>query len=128
MKRVIKASETSRNGINNRWELLSHVLDIPNIKYKFNVYGRYEDDDFSITKDEHWCGWWNECFCFVNIWPKSDYSKKKLLEVKDVFSEHGYTFTKLVSGGLGINFKTMTEEESNKKAESNLLRGGRMSD
>lgn len=119
----------SKRGIDNRWELLERVLDIPKIKNKFDGYGVYRDENFHINKNEHWCGWWNDCFCFVDIWAESDYGREKLKEIENVFAEYGYTFNRsLVNGGLGIKYETMTAEESDKKAESNLLHGGRMSD
>lgn len=114
------------NGINNRWKLFSEATGMQ--KPKFNAYGWYECRDLRISRNEYWSGWWNDCFNFITVYPKTCYGKTIVENVSRVFTEHGYAISSVVNRGISIAFKTMTEEESRRKAERNLLNGGRMSD
>lgn len=118
----------SESGINNRWELLESIIHVPNLKSKFSAYHWYEDNDFRISKDEHWSGWFNDSFSFVSVWAKSAYGKRKLKEIEQKYRENGWSVDVLISNGIGLVYNTMTSEEIHAKAESNLLHGGRMSD
>ena len=116
------------NAIQNRWELLESVLG-KNIKHSFSAYSWYEDADLRISKSEHWSGWWNSCFNFISVWSRSAKGDKLKQRIAEAFSANGYAVnTRLINGGIGISFNTMTAEESRAKAERNLLNGGRMSD
>lgn len=119
----------SENGIKNRWELLSEVLGNPNVKRDFSAYGWYQDGRIKMSKNEHWSGWWNDCFDFVDMWATSAKGKQLLQKAVEVFAENGYTIkTGLINGGISISYETMTAQESHEKAKRNLLNGGRMSD
>ena len=118
-----------KSGINNRWELLAEVVGNPNVKYEFSAYGWYTDGNIRMSKSEHWHGWWNDCFDFVDIWATSAKGKTILRKAAEVFLKHGYNIdTGLINGGISISYSTMTAEESHEKARRNLLNGGRMSD
>lgn len=116
------------SGIENRWELLESVVGVDNLKRKFNAYGWYHGEDFWISKDEHWCGWWNNVFNFVNVFPKTYRGSKIIETIARKFAEHGYTIQPIINNGISIVYETMTPEESDNKALRNLLNGGRMSD
>lgn len=118
----------SENGINNRWELLESVVRVPNIKSKFNAYQWYKGADFNMTKEEHWHGWWNECFDFVTVFPLTQKGKTIVQELRELFEKSGWEVHSVIQGGISLEYKTMTSEEVHTKAESNLRHGGRMSD
>lgn len=116
------------SGINNRWKLLESIVGVENLKSKFNAYGWYYNIHLKISKDEHWGGWWNDCFNFVDVFPKTDLGKELIQSITDVFTENGYTIQPIVNNGISIIYMTMTQQESHEKAKQNLLNGGRMSD
>ena len=116
------------SGINNRWKLLESVVGIEGIRDKFNAYGWYNDADLKITRDEHWYGWWNECFDFISIFPNSYRGKRTIQSVAEAFAKNGWTIEENINYGISIHYNTMTQEESHEKAVRNLLNGGRMSD
>lgn len=118
----------SYNKIANRWELLEGVIGV-NLKNKFSAYGWWQDSDLKISKGEHWHGWWNECFDFVSIFPKSFDGRREIQEIADTFKANGWDIdTGLINGGISIHYCEMTAEESKQKAYNNLINGGRMSD
>ena len=55
------------SGIKNRWTLLEKAIGIVGIERKFDAYSWYNDSDLRISKSEHWCGFWNDCFDFVFV-------------------------------------------------------------
>lgn len=116
------------SGIKGRWELLEEIIGIENLKHKFNAYGWYNGEHLRITKDEHWSGWWNDCFNFVTVFPKTYTGKRLVQRIGEAFTDNGYTVRACINQGISILYETMTAEESHKKAEQNLLSGGRMSD
>lgn len=116
------------SGINNRWALLEQATELSCLRQKFNAYGWYNGEHLRITKDEHWSGWWNDCFNFVSIFPTTYHGKRVLQSVGDVFARNGYTISPIINGGISITYETMTPQESHEKARQNLLNGGRMSD
>lgn len=119
----------NENNINDRWTLLEEIIGIDKLKHKFDAYSRFTNEDWTIEKEEHWHGWWNENFDFVTIWAKSKDAKIKLQEIERVFAGRGWTIEDgIINGGICLTYKTMTAEESKKKAYDNLLNGGRMSD
>lgn len=118
----------SESGINNRWELLESVVGVSDLKRKFNAYGWYHDENLRISKDEHWSGWWNDCFNFVNIFPMSNLGVKMIVSIAKLFEKNGYSVEPIINGGASIHYRTMTSAESDEKAKQNLLNGGRMSD
>lgn len=118
----------SENGIKNRWELLESVLGIADLKHKFNAYAWYVDENFRISKEEYWSGWWNDIYNFLTIYPKNYHGKLILQSVKEAFEKNGYTVTSAINNGISIMYATMTQKESDEKARRNLLNGGRMSD
>lgn len=116
------------SGISNRWQLLESVVGVGDLKWKFNAYGWYHDENFKISMDEYWCGWWNDIFNFVDVFPKTDRVAKMIESIARKFAEHGYTIQPTINNGISIVYETMTPEESDEKAKRNLLNGGRMSD
>ena len=116
------------SGINNRWKLLEQAIGVDGLKYKFNGYGWYDGEHVRVSKSEHWSGWWNDCYNFVSIFPKTYHGKRMLQSVSEVFAGNGYTIEHIINGGISIIYKTMTPQESHEKALQNLLNGGRMSD
>lgn len=118
----------SENGIKNRWELLEQALGINELRDKFNAYRWYNDTHFHICKDDHWSGWWNDCYHFVTIFPETYHGKRVLQSVSEKFEENGYTILEAINGGISITYETMTQQESDEKAWRDLLNGGRMSD
>lgn len=116
------------SGINNRWKLLDGVLGIDCLKYKFDAYSWYQNQHVRISKNEYWSGWWNDCFNFVSIYPRTYHGKTMLKSVTEVFEKSGYTISPIVNGGISITYRTMTQQESDERAKRNLLSGGRMSD
>lgn len=118
----------SESGINNRWELLEQAIGIDDLKHKFNGYGWYQGEHVRISKDEHWSGWWNDCYNFVCIFPETYHGKRMLQSVSEKFAENDYTITPIINSGISITYETMTPQESHEKARQNLLAGGRMSD
>lgn len=116
------------SGINNRWKLLEYAMGDDDLKYKFNAYGWYHDENFRISKNEHWSGCWNECFNFVDIFPTTCRGKTMLMLIAKRFEANGYTIRPIINNGISIVYQTMTQQESHEKAERNLLSGGRMSD
>lgn len=117
----------SESGINNRWALLEQIVG-ENIKHKFSAYGWWHNEDLRISKDEHWSGWWNDCFEFVTVFPLTQNGKKIVAKMARLFTDHGYDVNRVINSGISVCYKTMTAEESYVKAKSNLLHGGRMSD
>jgi len=117
----------SESGISNRWALLETVIGIKNLKNKFNAYSWYNDNDWKISKSEHWCGWFNDNFDFVIIWAKSEKAKRMLDDIIKVFTDNEYDVG-LLGGGISIHYSTRTPQEVHEKAYNNLISGGRMSD
>ena len=116
------------SGINNRWKLLEYAIGDDDLKYKFNAYGWYQDENFRIYKDENWSGWWNECFNFVDIYPKTYHARVMLRLIAKRFEANGYTILPIINNGISIEYSTMTDAEVDEAVERNLLSGGRMSD
>ena len=116
------------NGINNRWDLIEQATGVKDLKHKFNAYSWYNDCHLKISREEHWCGWWNDCFDFVTVFPKDNLGVKMMQTIRDLFTRNGYTVSDLINNGISIHYETMTAKESNDKATENLLSGGRMSD
>ena len=116
------------SGIEHRWELLEQAIGVDDLRHKFNAYGWYNGEHLRITKDEHWSGWWNDCFNFVSIFPKTYHGKRMLQSVSEVFKGNGYMISPIINSGISITYETMTPQESHEKARQNLLNGGRMSD
>lgn len=115
-------------GISNRWSLLEQAVSIPDIKDKFSAYGWYQDNDIKISKNESYCGWHNEVFNFVSIWALSPLGRAKLVNAQNVFGANGYIFSTLIQGGIGIEYRFMSNDEVHKRLEQNFRNGGRMSD
>ena len=112
--------------INKCWEMLEQATGISNIKNCFSAYGWFKTNEITISKDDHWYGWWNDCYSFVTIWTKD---RSLSAKIKKIFAEAGWTIDEgIINGGFSLSYKTMTPEESHKKAYSNLMSGGRMSD
>ena len=122
-----EAQMKSSFGINTRWILLADAIG-KDIKNKFNAYSWYTDSNIKASKSEHWCGWWNDCFDFVTLWPLSAYGVGVVKKAAQIFEQNGYTVRPAISGGISISYETMTAEESHQKAYDNLMNGGRMSD
>lgn len=116
------------SGINNRWELLDRAVGVDGLRRRFNAYSWYNDDDLKISKDEHWCGFWNDCFDFVTVWPKTSAGMTIVRRIVEAFTDNGYTVESCVNNGVSIRYETMTAQESHDKARRNLLSGGRCSD
>ena len=116
------------SGINNRWELLEQSIGIDDLMRKFNGYGWYNGEHVRISKDEHWSGWWNDCYNFVSIFPKTYCGKRMIQSISEAFAANGYKITPIINSGVSIIYETMTAQESHEKARQNLLSGGRMSD
>lgn len=115
--------------IKNRWELLESATEIKDIKNKFSAYGWYNGLDLKISKSENWHGWWNECFDFVSIFPRSFEGREKIQKIAEVFKANGWDInTGLINNGISLSYCEMTPEESHRKAYNNLINGGRMSD
>ena len=115
------------SGISNRWELLESIVGV-DTKKKFNAYGWYNDNDIKMSKDEHWCGWWNDCFDFISIFPNSYLGKRMVDRIAELFAENGWSIKPIVNSGISLHYETMTRKESDDKALRNLLNSGRMSD
>lgn len=118
----------SDSGINNRWELLESVVAVGDLRSKFNAYGWYNDTDVKISRDEHWCGWWNDCFNFISVFPNSYHGKRMIQSIAELFIGNGWSVEPIINNGISLCYKTMTQTESHEKAVRNLLNGGRMSD
>lgn len=116
------------SGINNRWKLLESATHIDDLRNKFDAYGWYNDEHLKMSKDEHWSGWWNDCFNFISIFPNTYHGKLMIRSISNVFAENGYTIRAIINNGIDIVYSTMTQQESHEKAKRNLLNGGRMSD
>lgn len=117
----------SESGIKNRWELLESVLK-EDVKSKFNAYGWCDCCDVKLSRSEYWSGWWNDCFNFVTIFPKTRRGVLVVENIRKKFTQHGYNVSNVINRGISIEYLTMTAEESDAKAKRNLLNGGRMSD
>lgn len=112
----------------NRYELLANIIGV-NIKSKFSAYGWWENADLKISKDDNWSGWWNECFNFISVFPKSNKGEKQIQKIVDDFIANGWEInTGLINKGISIYYNEMTPQESKEKAFKNLINGGRMSD
>lgn len=118
----------SENGIKNRWKLLEETTNIIDIKHRFNAYSWYNDEHLRISREEYWCGWWNNVFNFVSVFPKDYHGKILIRAIRKSFADNGYTIKNICDNGISIMYMTMTKEESDEKARRNLLNGGRMSD
>lgn len=104
------------------------LWDLLGVKPNFNAYGWMETPDLKISKNDYWSGWFNDCYNFVNIFPKTEHGLELLEKISRAYYNFGWNLGKLVNKGLGLTFSTMTKEEVDAKAHNNLVHGGRMSD
>lgn len=114
--------------LKEKWELLEKLVGISDIKHKFNAYGWYKDSDYTISESDHWSGWWNDYYNFVDIWGNTSTAQKELKNIAEQFKKTGYDINPIINNGISIGYSTMSAEESHKKAYDNLCHGGRMSD
>lgn len=104
------------------------LWDYLGVRPSFNAYGWMETNDLKISKDDHWYGWFNDSYSYLTIFPKTMTGLTQIEDVRKIYLAMGWKVTKAINRGIGLSFDTMTPEEVDAKADSNLVHGGRMSD
>ena len=99
-------------------------------KPNFSAYGWADVPKLGlkISKNDFWGGWWNEYYSFVVIFPCTAVAKNSIAQIRAIYENLGWDVGDTIGGGISLGFKTLTAEEIDAKAHSNLIHSGRMSD
>lgn len=97
-------------------------------------WGKTNLDGLIYSYDNHYCGWWNECYNWITLQAKTIIRTETLDKIEKAFKNKRYW---KVGGArnkygeyfsISLSYCEMTKEESHQKALDNLMNGGRMSD